>query len=292
MQSAIFGTVGGPRYQLLHQPEWRRLPDNSRIVAAHDGPHLVGALVLSEDSFGLLGLLLAVNPDRQGEGIGRRLLTKALEVAEAEGKALAGTIECENQRSHRLATSTGLRPVAHLKSRTFTRSRPRNRHMRRATPDDLPHIQAALKEQSLDWYSDAHLDVTECWVTPDLDAGVQLMPQRWALVALGGMPLPVDKMTRRLLPLVGIQPRDFVFATAHNWWGTPARWQELFEHAMHTDNLQAIVVTGDEQAPPWKALVGHTRMGTIGTLVGSNTMDVVATAPFSRPLAFTPLNAL
>jgi len=292
MKRAVFGTTGGPQYRLLHQPDWGRLPDNSRILAAHAQGQLVGVVALSEETWGLLAILLAVAPNRQGEGIGKLLLREAQAIAASEGKCIAGTIETAHQRSLHVALSSNFRRVARLSSRTFTRIRPRNRQARRGTPADLPQIQRSLSEQGQHWFSQEHVLPNECWVTKEMDAGLQLMKQHWQLVALGGLPRSVDRLTLRCMPLIGIHPTDFVFATAHNWWGDPAKWAQLMEHALWAEGLQAIIVTGDQESPVWQTMERQTWMGMVGSAVGSNSMEVASSGSFPSPLAFTPMNAL
>ena len=287
-----WGSPGGLQYRLLRPPQWTRLPANSLILKAHREGHLVGGYVLARQSWGWLRILLAVAPEEQGQGVGRALVEHAAAWGAKAQHTMAGTIETTNRRSLEMSLKAGYQPVAHLEVRTFTRWRPRPvAGVRRATALDRPHLVEQLRLQGHDWFEPDQVDVDECWVTEDLRAGVQLTPQLWAITSIG-LPSILDRPVLASLPLLGIRPRHFQFATGHLWWGDATRWSGVFEHAMRIANLQAIVLTGDETSNGWKEILGAVNMGVVGATIGDESMEVTATQAFAAPLVFSPLNAL
>lgn len=285
-----WGSPGGLRYQILDEIAWDRLPEGSRSILAHHNDRVVGCYVLAPQDWGVLRLLLAVHPDMQGQGVGKALVQRV--AVEHAAVTLAGTIETTNQRSLQLSLDAGYKQVGELEVRTFTRYRPAARPAyRQAREEDLPQIVRHLRAQKHAWFSPDHLRLQELIVTPDLSSGIQLCPHRWRIPSLG-LPGPLDGIARRVLPLLGITPTQFAFATGHYWWGDPGEWGSLLEHGLATLQIQGIVLTGDVRSTFWKDICRSVRFGLVGSAMGSDGMVITSNQAFEQPVHFTPLNAV
>lgn len=235
-------------------------------------------------------MLLAVRPGAQGTGVGRALVAHVAE--NSSGEVLAGTIETSNKRSIEISLDAGFKPVAELEVRTFTRLRPSLQPaFRNAVADELPQVTENLHAQAHGWFSPEQLRADELLVTPDLTAGIQLCIHTWRIANLG-LPTPIDAVARKVLPISGIKPSHFRFATGHYWWGDPSRWSALLEHALVLWKLQGIVVTGDIKSQLWQDFRRHVSFGGVGSAMGSDGMIVTSNQPLTAPIHFTPLNAV
>lgn len=284
----LWGSKGALQYQVHTPTAWHRFPAGSRFyTATNDSGELVGFYALARQAWGYLRLLLAVEPCVLNTGVGRQLV----EHVQALGLEVAGTIEEDNVRSLQLSLSVGYELIAEFENISFTRQQPRVQEgVRQPSENELEQIALTLQAQEHDWFDPDQLRPDELWTTQALSSGIQLCTHRWSLEHLG---LPfADGWVRKLLPALGVDPSNFVFATGHYPWGTPEELNRLLEHALATLGLQAIVLTGDRTSKSWNAFKRGLSLGIIGSSMGTNKMLVTSNKEFRRPLVFTPLNAV
>ncbi len=290
LTATLWGSAG-LRYK-VRSVSWNRIPPTRRalFLAAHDEHNIVGAYTLVHDGWAFLRALLAVDPEHRGKGVAKALITEALRLT--AGHSTYGTIEANNTRSMSVNADAGFHSVGEFLSRPFTRQRPRAQaHVRIAAPSELPEIASKIEAQDLLGFDAHFLRAEELLVTDDLSAGVLLCQHNWTLEHLG-LPAPLDPIARRFLPLLGMRPDRYRFAFGHFWFGEPRQWNRLLEHALATQELQAISLIGDPRGAPWRELNEHVSFGVVGSMFGSDTLHITSTTSPPRPLHFTPLNGI
>lgn len=287
LRRTTWGTPGGVRYQQVHH-DWSRLVDAEILLFHSEAGEVVATQTLTPGPWGFLRQLLAVAPERQGEGWGKhcmRWVRAHYEPRLGPGQVLLGTIETTNRRSYSAAVDAGYSQVATYEARTFTRRWPRaSSRVRPAGPDDLDWMLAA--HGSPTWsVADRSLRTEEVFVLEEGGqpvAAVQAVLHQWRIVELAG-----SELLRRALSVVaGVSADDFGYLGLHTAVGEAAPLQELVEHVLAHHDVHAAMLVTDADDARWRQVARAMSWGVAGRAAGAVPVAVMASGPVQGPLDY------
>src|SRR5262249_41608199 len=133
--------------------------------------------------FGWFLMLLAVEPSKQGQGLGPDILQRVLALHHSQ--LVAATVEVDNYRSVRACAAAGLKSRGPPEALNIVRLHPRcDARLCRARAQDIDDAMTSLGRHA----AAVEANAAECWVWDDggVRAFVQAVPHRWTITGLGG----------------------------------------------------------------------------------------------------------
>jgi len=260
--------------------------------------------------------LFAVHPDfaRQGYGTLLAQVSRDYYLAGLQAPGLLyGYIESGNEASLRLNLGIGYRDLGEVRTRLFSRARPRaSGRVGRLTPEERPQMLARLK----DAYRGHGLCNFDLSLDPDryfvlrqngqIVAGAQIHSVHWELLQLPGWQ---GQLATRLLPHVPLLGRDFTpedlrFARVGNLYaseGAEALVSEIFETVLAEQRLPFVAVLADPRGETERRILDKTNFGpldrgirgafhVVGEFKGADDRDIEALA--RGPVVISPRDPL
>lgn len=222
--------------------------------------------------------LFSVHPDFMRQGYGKVLAQVSrgyyLAALDAPG-ILYGYIESGNEASLQLNLGVGYRDLGEIRSRLFSRARPRpsarvETLRQEDRPQMLAHLRAAYSSHSLCSF-DLSLDPDHYFVVRwngEIAAGAQVHTVRWELLQLPGWQGWLATKLLPHIPLIGhdFKPADLRFARVANLFareGAEPMIPKILETVLAEQRMPFAAVLADPRGETERRILGKTDFGLL-----------------------------